>query len=258
MKTLTLGLSLAFFTAGCQGSTGSDLFTFKAFAAGPEGAQRGAPLAFQNGLGFDVSLTQATLHVGAVYMNRAVPVSGSQETNCVLPSLYVAQVTTGRDLDLLDGAPQPFDGDGEATADRALAGEVWLTHGDIAADDPEPVLTVEGTAKRGDASVAFHGAITTGQNKLPAVTDPAQPGAHPLCKARIVSPVRINLVPTAGGSLLLRIDPAAFFDNVDFAALPPSGAFDDAMSDQPSLNLYRGLITRDGPYSFFWQSGGAQ
>lgn len=256
MNARIVALALGLAAAGCQGSTGSDLFTFKAYASGPDGAQKGST--FENGLGYRVTLDRATLHVGALYLNRALPISGAQETKCTLPGLYVAEVTRGRDVDLLDPSPQAFDGDGEATADRALAGEVWLTHGDVAADDPEPVLVVEGTAARDGKTIAFHGALATGQNKLPAITDPSQPGAHPLCKARIVSPVRVDLQPSSGGSLRLRVDPAAFFDNVEFSALPADGTFSDAETDQPSENLYRGLVTRDGPYDFQWLAGGAQ
>ncbi|HVY46878.1 MAG TPA: hypothetical protein VHB21_13415, partial [Minicystis sp.] len=95
-------------------------------------------------------------------------------------------------------------------------------------------------------------------NRLPPVTDPSQPSAHPICKERIVSPIAVNLVPTAGGSLLLRIDPRGMFTNVDFAALheetkdPPRYRFRDDDGDQPSLNLYRRMQAREGVYAFEW------
>ena len=49
-------------------------------------------LSFTNGLDYAVTLTRARLHVGAIYLNQSVPSSGSQETSCVLPDIYVAQV----------------------------------------------------------------------------------------------------------------------------------------------------------------------
>src|SRR5690606_20472138 len=64
--------------AACIGTTGSDLVTFEAFAAGPADAN-GQPLTFTNGRGWSITLTKAQLRIGAVYLNRSVPVSGGQE-----------------------------------------------------------------------------------------------------------------------------------------------------------------------------------
>jgi len=92
MRTIIVaaaGLALA----GCVGSTGGKTFTFPAAAAGPADAT--SPLSFSMG-GFDVTLTRAVLHVGALYLNQSAPVSGAQSTDCYLTGTYVGQVTCAK------------------------------------------------------------------------------------------------------------------------------------------------------------------
>src|ERR1019366_392978 len=93
--------------AACVGTTGGQLVTFPAAAAGPADAIAGEPLRFTTDRGWTVVLSTATLHVGALYLDQSMPVSGSQGTNCVLPGTYVGQVTAGLDVNLLSPAPQP-------------------------------------------------------------------------------------------------------------------------------------------------------
>ncbi|APR82997.1 Hypothetical protein A7982_08346 [Minicystis rosea] len=248
--------------SACVGTTGSDLLTFDAAAAGPADAVAGQPLTFTSGRGYEVSLTRATLHVGAVYLNRARPVSGAQATNCILPGTYVAQVTEGLDVDMLSPDPQPFPVQGEATETRAIVGEVWLTHGDVDADeDTGVILDVAGTATQNGESYPFEGQLTIGTNRQAPIADPSLPSAHPICKERIVSPIDVNLTPKNGGSLLLRIDPRGFFTNVDFAKLDPVSegsstyAFADETIPGPSASLYHGIQARTGVYQFSWIAG---
>ncbi len=248
-----------FALSGCVGTTGSDLVTFDAAAAGPPDAVAGEPYAFTSGRGYAVTLTRATLHVGAIYLNRARAISGEQATGCILPGIYVAQVTEGIDVDVLSPSPQPFPRRGEGTADRAIVGEVWLNHGNVdAPDDAGVVLDVAGTAEKDGAAYPFEGTITIGQNRAIPVTDPALPSQHPICKERIVSPIDVDLRPKDGGSLLLRVDPRGLFANVDFAKLDQASAspllyrFRDASEGQPSINLYRGMRATSGVYQFVW------
>ena len=134
----------------CVGTTGGDLFSFEAAAAGPEDAAPGKALSFSTGRGYAVELTRARVHVGALYLNKALPVSGAQATSCVLPGIYVAQLTRGLTVDTLSPELQPFPEPGEALSERALAGEVWLTGGDVnAPDDSTVILDVAGRELRG-------------------------------------------------------------------------------------------------------------
>src|SRR5437016_2534665 len=80
----------------CVDTTGGAIVHFRAAVAGPEDARAGQPLVFTNGHGFAVTLTRAHLHVGAVYLNRSVPTAGAQSQSCILPGIYVGEVTQKR------------------------------------------------------------------------------------------------------------------------------------------------------------------
>ncbi len=251
-----LGLGLAL--AGCVGNTGGQTFTFPAAAAGPADATN--PLTFSID-GFDVTLTRAVLHVGAIYLNQSAPVSGAQSTACYLTGTYVGQVTCGRDVDLLVADPQDFGCRGlGVTEPPALAQQVWLTGGDL--NDPgdtTPILTVAGTATSPAGSFPFTGTVTIGPNHTPSGT--VTGGGDSICKQRIVSPIRqaITIAPTGG--LLLRIDPRLLFVDVDFSQIPvdPSTG-EHVFGDDPASpgyaptgqNLYANLRSV-APYTFSWE-----
>lgn len=252
---------LALLGASCVGTTGGQIVSFDAAAAGPSDAIAGQPLAFDTGRGWHVSLARATLHVGAIYLNRSVPTSGSQETSCVLPGVYVGEVLGGRDVDVLSPELQPFSGRGDGIADRAVAGELWLTGGDVNAfDDPTVVVDIAGTASQGAQEFPFEGRITIGTNRIAGSTDPSQPGLNPPCKQRVVSPIPADVRVRNGGRLVLRIDPRAWFANVDFAQLdrvsdaPLLYRFVDESSGQPAFNLFKGVHAAEGVYRFAWET----
>jgi hypothetical protein len=246
--------------AGCGGTTGSALVTFSGEASGPSDAN-GGPLSFTTGAGADVTLTQARLHLGAVYLNQAVPASGAAAQPCVSQGTYVAELFGGLDVDLLSPDAVPFPSVGEGTETRARTAEVWLIGGgtngsDInAADDSTVILAVEGTAEQNGASYPFSAAITIGANRTPKVTNPALPGASPICHQRIVSPIAVDLTPRSGGKLRLHIDPRPMFDNVDFSQAtvlseqPLKYQIPDT-SAGPGYALFKGLVADYGVYQF--------
>jgi hypothetical protein len=266
------GLAAAALAAesACVGTTGGETVTFTAAAAGPPDAVAGQPLAFTSPYGdavWNVVLTKATLHVGALYLDQSLPVSGSQGTSCILPGTYVAQVlpsavregnavTVGLDVDLLSPTPQSFAGSGQGTTiPPALAGQVWLTTGDVNSPDTTPILTIAGTAERDGTTMPFTGTITIGTNHEETGTEIA--GGDPICKEHIVLIPTSVVVGTTGG-LLVRIDPRLLFVNVDFSQLTKFsdtfGFTDDPGSPdytQPSLNLYQNLHSSSA-YSFSW------
>jgi hypothetical protein len=255
MKTLGKVVATAIVTVSCGGSTGDNLVSFQAAAAGPVDAVSSQALVFTTDRGWNVVLTKGTLHVGAIYLNQSVPVSGAQDTSCILPGTYVAQVTTGEDVDLLSGAPQPFSAPGTGVTIPALAGQVWLTGGHInSVADDTPILTVAGSAEQKGVSVAFEGVLTIGANRAADSASTTLAGANPICKQRIVSPIPATIEPETTGSLLLRIAPDALFTNIDFGPVAGKGStytFPDDSSDQPSRNLYQNLHS-SAPYGFDW------
>ena len=248
--------------SACVGQTGGEAVDFPVAVTGPAGAISGQPLSCANDLGWDITITQATLHIGAVYLNQSQPVSGGQATGCYLTGTYVAQETSPLDVDLLAPSAQKFPALAHGITDPpALIGQVWLTHGDInTIPDRSPILDIAGTATQAGSALPFSGAITIGSNHQTA--GGALAGGDPICKERIVTPIPAVLTIERTGGLLLTIDPCRLFTNVDFSLLPAGStsgthAFSDdptaADYTQPSKNLYSNL-RNTGPYTFSWAS----
>jgi len=251
---------LACALASCEGTTGYDLVTFYAAGAGPTDAVAGQPYVFTSD-GYTVTLTQATLHVGAVYLNQSVPTSGGGPEPCTLPGTYVGEVRGGVDIDLTSPELQGFSVTGDGSTIRAAVGQVWLTgDGDVNdVTDPTPILTLAGTAVKGPASYAFSGTFVINSSCFPAPPSTTQPGANPICLTRIVTPILTSVTLGQGGTLVLRVDPKALFLGVDFSQLPkfsggstPYGFAGCAGSDGPDVALFINLIGI-APYRFEWQ-----
>jgi hypothetical protein len=241
----------------CVGTTGGEGVDFQAVGSGPADAVSGQPLVFEAARGWQVTLETARLHIGALYLADSLPVSGAQATSCNLPGSYVAQVTQGRDIDLLSGAPQRFPVLGRGLTVEALAGQVWLTGGDVnqVGDPvvPTVILQLAGSARSADQVRPFQAQLTIAGNRVSVGNGVA--GASPICKERIVSPIPTSLQIERQGALWLRVDPRRLFTNVDFGALGPDGdhfSFRDDSSDQPSANLYNNLKQGGDLYTFSW------
>ncbi|HEY2596547.1 MAG TPA: hypothetical protein VGK33_21865, partial [Chloroflexota bacterium] len=167
-------LAILLLLAGCGGTTGSALVSFTTQVGGPSDAA--APLAFDNSQGFHVSLTRAQLRLGAVYLNSSVPTSGSADTSCVLPGIYVAEDFGPVTVDLLSPSLQPLPARGEGTQSLATTAEVWLTGGDVNGPvDPTVILDVAGTATQGSASFTFQGTVTISENRAIPITSAGLP-----------------------------------------------------------------------------------
>jgi hypothetical protein len=187
-----------------------------------------------------------------------VPTSGSAAEPCIA-GIYVGQVFGPLDVDLLSSESQPFPTRGEGTETPARTAEIWLTGGAVdAAEDPTVILDVEGSAELADQTFPFSAALTIGANRKPAVTNPALPGANPICHRRIVSPILVQITPTDGGTLELSIDARRIFNAVDFSAL--NKISDNPLQYEiPDLNsgagadLYRGLFANFNVYALSWQ-----
>lgn len=265
---------LTILAAACSDTTGSALVTFSATVSGPSDAT-GGPLSFtyvvtpatgaSPAVTAQVTLTLATLHIGALYLNQSVPLSGAGAAPCILPGIYVAQIFGPVNVDLLSASPQPFPGQGEGTQTEAKTAEVWLTGGNVnAPEDPTVILNVEGTAVESGQNYPFTGIVTIGSNRALQVTNPAEPGENPICHQRIVTPILVDLTPTDGGTLVLQIDPRPMFHNVDFAAKGALTQVSTAPLEYqiPDANtgagkeLYAGMFVNSGVYSFAWTAAG--
>lgn len=243
--------------SGCVQSTGGSLVSFHAQAAGDPAVVTGQALTFETPAGYQVTLTRAEVHVGAVYLNQENPQSYTLEESCVQEGIYSGEVRGGVTVDALSPTPVGFPVEGNGTDALTRAAELWLTGGDVFADsDPTVLLAVEGTARRGLDSWPFSGAVTIGQNRVIPPRNPALPGSNPLCRQRIVGPIPFEATLTAGSTLSLFIDPRAFFTSVDFAGLTESGTtpgtyvfVDDGDSAaQPDKALFNALKSAVGPW----------
>ena len=256
----TLAVLGVFGVTSCTGNTGGELVGFTAYAAGVADGTRELDM----GLGYHVLLTAARVHVGVVYLRFGQANPGSANASCVGDTTYGLEVPGPVDVDLLSTAPQPFSYPGSATTDLDQSGEVWLVGGDInVTASSTVVVAVAGTATKAGAVYPFAAAITIGENRLIPPANPGAPGTNPICKERIVAPIPLQLRPTPGGHLLLQIDPAAWFDDVDFSTLLPGPdgvtlAIPDASAgsgpDIPAGRAFFTAITGASPdvYRFSW------
>jgi hypothetical protein len=176
----------------------------------------------------------------------------------VLPGTYVAEVFGPVTVDLLSPALQPFPALGEGTETEARTAEVWLTGGDVnAPEDPAVILDVAGTAAKGGSSYPFQGTVTISSNRAIPALSPALPGSNPICKQRVVTPILVDLTPTSGGVLTLRVDPRGMFQTVDFSTLSaaPGSATELQIPDTNAgagASLFKGLLSNAGVYQFSW------
>jgi len=251
-------LVLAASAVSCTGTTGYQLVSFYAAAVGPADATPGN-YAFTLGR-WQITLTKAVIHIGAMYLDQSLPTSGAGPTACVLNGTYVGEVRGGQDFDMLSPTPQPFPVAGDGSTLPAAVGQVWLTGSDVFADsDPTVVLSVRGTAvsMTDGKSYDFGGDITIDKSRAPAQVGSALPGSNPMCLQRIVTPILTDITLGQSGTLLLHLDPKALFINVDFSALPsftagPKYGFTNDQSNQPSINLYANLRAAGPVYRFEW------
>lgn len=265
-RALALLLVVLLAAVACHGTTGYALVTFYAAASGPADAVKGKPYAFDLG-GARVTLTRASLHVGALYLTQSVPTSGGGPAPCTLPGTYdgvfVGEVRGGGDVDLLDPSLQELSVVGQGSTIHAATGQVWLMHGDVnAASDPLPVLSLEGSVSANGASHTFAAAIPIDGSQATAPANSALPGENPICLQRIVAGIPADLTLAQGGTLRLRVDPKALLANADLTALSPCPGgtpadlcFASDGSDQPSTNLLDNLRGA-GPYAFEWMAHG--
>jgi hypothetical protein len=273
-------VSLTFLTAtaSCNGTTGYELVTFDAAARGAADAVKGQPYVFESGA-TTITLTEAVLHVGAIYLTQSVPTSGGGPAPCVLPGTYngvfVGEVRGGAgqavsgpgwDVDLLDPSLEQLSSAGNGSTIPAVTAQIWLMHGDVnaAADRCPPgvaecpILTLRGSAILGGAAKSFSAAITIDASRQVTPPPASLPGSDPICLSRIVQSVAAKLTLAQGGTLVLELDPKALFANADLSALPaPQGCptdlcFTNDDTNQPSRNLFTNLKSAGALYRLVW------
>jgi len=239
--------------ASCNGTTGDQLVTFNAYAAGAAHAGDPFPvdIVANNGAStaYTVQIKSAVLHIGALFLDQNAP----DDAVCVNPGLYSDQVIGSIDVDLLSTTPQPFSLPGNGTADPNQSFSIWLTDGgnsvpsslgeqsdtiNSANVDPSVLLQAVATNETTGETIPFSSIVTINPaNRGTTPSDPAYPGQNPICLQRIVSVPLSGLTIYPGDSLLLTIDPRGWFGATlsfdSFAPITSSACLGDPSLEKP-------------------------
>jgi hypothetical protein len=253
-RFLSLLFAISSALAACgYGTTGDALITFDAYASGVAAASQPFTVKGQGGIpDYTIQLTSASMYIGAVYFDEAPTSTGFDAPVCNTSDIFAAQVPGGVQVNLLSTEPQEFFVYGSGSADVALSWDLWLTSGDIDQTNALPTATVTGTATLSSdpTKVYSFGAIVginpgetgPGARGVPA-SDPALPGAYPICKERILQLGGLDLAFYQGGTLYVTVDPRGWFQatgGIDFANLEPYDSLIcqlDSDSDAPYESL---------------------
>jgi hypothetical protein len=235
-RALSLAASLCLAGVACNtGTTGDVLISFTPYAAGAPNA--GQPFVVSGGPGtgqtYSVQLTSASMYIGAAYFDESPTSTSFDAPVCNTADVFAAQVPGGVQVNLLSTEPQEFAVYGSGSADVALSWDLWLTNGDINEPNDTPTATITGTATlvSDPTKVYSFGAIVSinpgesgaGARGTPA-SDPALPGAYPICKERILQLGGLDLKFYQGGTLYVTVDPRGWFaatGGIDFPNLEP-------------------------------------
>jgi len=228
--TFTLGAG-AMLTLGC-GTTGQARVSFAARAAGfvrPPGELR-----FTTNTGWTVTLREARVALGPIYLNTLEPLAcdGCESrslfqrlSDALVPCAWahgamhlgagriVAQVTEQVEVDVLSPVPVAMGRGGDGVDLPVRSAEVWLYNREGALRGA--AIRVAGVAERmtqdGPERVPFRGALVADAS----ITTPQVP----LDVARRVRGIPVDFTLTEGGTLTARVDPRRWFTGADFSEL---------------------------------------
>lgn len=231
-RSFLAGLALASLSlTACGDTTGGARVAFAVRVGGVERAERGV-LTFETDQSWRVTLTEARIAVGPIYLNTIAPVVARRSLGDKLSDLFISsawahgethlgvgrvvgQVTTQVLVDVLDPTLVAIPGGGDGVDDRVQSLEFWYFN-DTAMQGA--ALRVAGVAEKGADRVSFEGALVIDERL-------ATPQA-PLDTARRVRGVPADFPLSEGGALTVRIDPTGWFRGADFSELLtlPEGA----------------------------------
>jgi len=270
LRAATLALAL-----GCSPSTGSERFSFRAVAGGnPEFS--GAPLTFQTESGWNVTLSEARVTLGPIYLNSQaglrdesasilnflVKPAHAQGASHLESGRVVGEVLAQVAFDALSSNLVEFPTLGSMVSEPVRTAEVWFYPADGGAQVPV-ALRVRGRAERAARSVAFRGDLLLNEDWVASGNQGAR-GAQALADLRKVRGIATVFQPSAGGSLALRFDVRRLFRGANFDSLEQNPSDADGTKrlnqskdanvpqDQVMVNLYQGLRQSSGTYTFSW------
>lgn len=212
-------------TSGC-GTTGQQRVAFTAWVGGVERSD--GPMRFTTSTGWSVTLTEARIAVGPVYLNTLEALTACAQplrrfTELLAPTAWangeshlgagqvVGQVTRQMEVDALSPRLVEMSGGGDGLDVPARTADFWLYNMDVGALHGAAVR-VAGVASRDDTTtVPFTGALVMDASLTTAQT--------PLDVARRVRGVPAVMMLSEGGALRVRVDPRGWFQGADFSEL---------------------------------------
>ncbi|MCS6898145.1 MAG: hypothetical protein RMJ98_00180 [Myxococcales bacterium] len=279
---VSFALSLLGAPLACVGTTGGEKFEFEAVIGGIERNPE-VPYTFLNEYGWTVSLSQADLTVGPLYLNTIAPLGGISFLQRWLPvreaRAHSAHLGEGRIVgevlgrvrfDALSPSLISFPARGVISTDEVRSAEVWFyPPADV---PPETVkisgaaLEVAGEAERGQERVRFRGRLVLDDDWLPA-SKPGDRDNTPITAIRQVRGIPARFVPSPGGRLEVRVALAPLFASADFSNLarnppdpedPQTRALVQSKTgkyttDQVMRVIYQGLRAASGTYTVTWR-----
>jgi hypothetical protein len=210
--------------AGCGDSTGSGRVAFAVRVGGVERADRG-PLTFDTEQGWRVTLTDARVALGPIYLNTLAPVVARRSLGDRLVDFFVrpayahgewhlgagrivGEVTTQTLVDALDPSLSAIAGGGDGVLDAVQSVEFWYFN---YAPMQGAAVRVAGVAEKGADRVPFEGALVIDER----LATPQMP----IDIARRVRGVPARFALVDGGALTVRVDPSGWFRGADFSEL---------------------------------------
>lgn len=262
---------------GCSSSTGSGRFAFEA-AAGGVASLQGGSLTFTNQTGWSITLSQADVTLGPVYLNVVPPLRGLTQSlhDLLIPSARAQaseHLDTGRVVGEVLGqvtfsalSPElvPFPVLGTLTEEEVRTAEIWFYPAPgISAETTQidtVALAVAGEATRDGEAVPFRGTLVLDDDWLSEQAAGSR-GSQSILEIRQVRGVAASFVPHEGGRLELRVDITRMFRGADFSRLAGNPLDADGVRqlvqvragrDQVMTNLYQGLREANGTYAVGW------
>ncbi len=264
-------------SAGCASDTGSQRFAFEAVAGGVGLAEPG-PFTFTNQTGWTITLTQADVTLGPLYLNVIPPLGRSARSllDVLIPSAYaqasehldagriVGEVLGQLTISALSPELVPFPALGTSTEEDVRTADVWFYPAPGVSPDATAIdtvaLAVAGEATRDGSLVPFRGALVLDADWL-AEQPAGTRGSPSIAEIRQVRGIEAAFTPRDGGHLELRVDITRLFRGADFSRLADNPVDADGVPllvqersgrDQVMTNLYQGLREANGTYALRW------
>ena len=230
--------------AGCEAPTGLHLQSFPVEVAGVD-RDAARPFVVHTNAGWTVEYTTAQLSLAAAYLWAGPPSSGNLEAQ----GRAVAETLRVGTIDGLDPQRQQVRAMGLGDDETILSAEIVLVEADTgpiadAAGAGVAIARVAGRATRGAQVIDFDGLLEVPLSGASTQYDWYQ--SHRLTQ------IPVDHVAISGqGTLVIRVDPTYWLDDVDFTALAPApNSFGDAVDRRRLL----GGVRRADAFSFEWRA----